>query len=83
MSTQSQVPKNFQRPKQIRSYGQYLKAAGEASGILPIQPEADSPSAAPGPSAGAVQTHGKPPVLAHGRASRRAMLPLHGCVRLQ
>ena len=52
-----QVPKNFVKPKQITSYGQYLKYAGQAAGILPIQPEADSPSAAPGPSAGTVTTN--------------------------
>ncbi len=56
MSGQSQVPKNFQRPKGIHSYAQYLKYAGQASGILPVQPEADSPSSAPGPSAGMFQT---------------------------
>ena len=54
--SQTHVPKNFQRPKNIRSYAQYLKYAGQASGILPVEPEADSPSVAPGPSAGTAQT---------------------------
>lgn len=56
MQPQVQVPKNYQAPKNIRSYAQYLKAAGQATGILPIQPEADSPSVAPGPSSGTAQT---------------------------
>lgn len=55
-ATTPQVPKNFVKPKQITSYGQYLKYAGQAAGILPIQPEADSPSGAPGPAAGTATT---------------------------
>ena len=60
MQPQVAVPKNFQRPKNIHSYAQYLKYAGQATGILPIQPEADSPTSAPGPSAGTPQTPQQP-----------------------
>jgi hypothetical protein len=42
------VPKNFKMPKTINSYGEYLKYAGEASGVLPITPEAEAPTAAEG-----------------------------------
>ena len=79
MQPQVAVPKNFQKPKNIQSYAQYLKYAGQATGILPIQPEADSPSAAPGPSAGAPQTPAFT-LLAHvlGLKRRRAFIaPLH------
>lgn len=48
------VPKNFKMPKQINSYADYLKYAGQANGIIPVTPEAESdaamsPNAAPGP----------------------------------
>ena len=42
------MPKNFKMPKTINSYGEYLKYAGEASGVLPITPEAEAPTAAEG-----------------------------------
>lgn len=46
-----QVPKNFKMPKTITSYSQYLRYAGMASGILPVTPEADAPTAAEVPLA--------------------------------
>ena len=53
-ASQPRVPKDFKMPKQINSYADYLKYAGQANGIIPVTPEADSdaamsPDAAPGP----------------------------------
>ena len=55
-ATKPTVPKNFKMPKQINSYADYLKYAGQANGIIPVTPEAEaeamSPDAAPGPMSG-------------------------------
>lgn len=55
ISAQSTVNKNFKMPKNIKSYSEYLKYAGMATGALPIEPLAEEVSAE-GPSAGAQKT---------------------------
>lgn len=54
ISAQLTVNKNFKMPKNIKSYSEYLKYAGMATGALPIEPFAEEVFApAQGPSSGA------------------------------
>lgn len=64
-----QVPANFKKPSKINSYSDYLKYAGQAAGILPVMPEADSPAMAPGPGpAGASCINPTQPLALQGPA---------------
>ncbi|CAL8467474.1 g7012 [Coccomyxa elongata] len=54
ISAQSIVNENFKMPKNIKSYSEYLKYAGMATGALPIEPLAEEAFApAEGPSSAA------------------------------
>jgi hypothetical protein len=64
-----QVPKDFKRPKTITSYSQYLKYAGQASGILPITPEAEAPMAAEMPLAAGPSSAVGMVLIVHSSAS--------------
>ena len=53
INAQTLVNKNFKMPKNIKSYSEYLKYAGMATGALPVEPFAEEAFAAEGPSSGA------------------------------
>ena len=50
-SAQTKINPNFKMPKNIKSYSQYLKYMGMATGVLPIEPFAED-AFAPAPSEG-------------------------------
>ena len=50
-SAQTKINPNFKMPKNIKSYSQYLRYMGMATGVIPVEPFAED-AFAPAPSAG-------------------------------
>ncbi|BDA42886.1 hypothetical protein COCOBI_03-7790 [Coccomyxa sp. Obi] len=58
---QPTLNKNFKMPKNIKSYAEYLKYAGMATGVIPVEPFAEEAFApAEGPSSGTAAPLGAP-----------------------